>query len=188
MSTPRGLRNERTSDDYPICPHCYEPIRPTQSTAFQAGYAVHVRCELQREAEAAAAATAGPSRTVLYIEDNEANLRLVERLLERRSGVQLMSAHDGRSGLDLARTHRPDLILLDLHLPDVEGTEVLRAIRQDPAIRSTPVIVLTAEADPDLPAQMLAAGAQAYLLKPIDFDNFFAAIDAILPRGNDPVP
>jgi CheY-like chemotaxis protein len=121
--------------------------------------------------------------TVLYVDDNPANVRLVARLIEQRPGLRFLSADLGRLGLDLARQHRPDLILLDLHLPDMEGAAVLRAIREDPQLRQTPVVVLSAEAEADLPAQMLAAGAQDYLLKPLDFDQFFAAVDRNLPAG-----
>jgi len=120
-------------------------------------------------------------RIVLYIEDNPDNVRLVERLLEQRPGLRLLSAHLGQLGLALAREHRPDVILLDLHLP--EGTAVLRALRQDPALRHTPVIVLSAEADPNLPTDMLAAGVQAYLLKPFDFPRFFTVLDVSLAGG-----
>jgi len=129
-------------------------------------------------------------RTVLYIEDNPANVRLVERLLEQRPGLRLLSADLGQLGLALAREHRPDVILLDLHLPDMEGTAVLRALRQDPALRHTPVIVLSAESDPNLPTDMLAAGVQAYLLKPFDLQRFFTALDASIASGgrSDPTP
>ena len=121
-------------------------------------------------------------RTVLYIEDNPDNVLLVEGLLEQRPGLRLLSAHLGQLGLALAREHRPDVILLDLH-PDMEGMAVLRALRQDPALRHTPVIVLSAEADPNLPTDMLAAGVQAYLLKPFDFPRFFTVLDVSLAGG-----
>jgi CheY-like chemotaxis protein len=141
---------------------CQEPIRPGQGAA-----------EPPR-----------PQRTVLYIEDNEANLRLVERLLEQRPGIRLLSADRGGRGLELARQHRPDLILLDIRLPDMEGTDLLPVIRADPDLGRTPVIMLSAEYEPQLPAQMLAAGAQAYLGKPLDFAEFYAAIDGAL-RGSE---
>jgi len=124
-------------------------------------------------------------RTVLYIEDNEMNVRLVARLLEQRPDVRLVTASRGQEGIDLAREQQPDLILLDLHLPDMEGTEVLRAIRQDPTLAQTPVIVLSAETEPDVPAEVRAAGAQGYLLKPLDFTEFFAAIDGALSAGGE---
>jgi CheY-like chemotaxis protein len=126
--------------------------------------------------------------TVLYIEDNPANVRLVERLLEQRPGVRLISADRGQLGLALAREHRPNLILLDLHLPDIGGSAVLRAIHQDPLLRQTPVIVLSGDTDPDLPTRMLAGGAQAYLLKPFDSRRFFTAIDLSLSTGGAPDP
>ena len=125
-------------------------------------------------------------RTVLYIEDNAANVHLVERLLEQRPGLRLLSANLGQIGLAMAREHRPDVILLDLHLPDMEGTAVLRALRGDPQLGQTPVIVLSGEADPNLPTQMLAAGVQAYLLKPFDFQRFFTVLDVSLASGGRP--
>jgi CheY-like chemotaxis protein len=126
--------------------------------------------------------TPGVQRTILYIEDNPATVRLVERLLEQRPGVRLISADSGQLGLALAREHRPNLILLDLHLPDMRGSAVLRAIHQDPLLRQTPVIVLSGDPDPDLPTQTLP-GAQGYLLKPFDSHRFFTAIDASLASG-----
>jgi CheY-like chemotaxis protein len=75
------------------------------------------------------------------------------------------------------------VILLDLHLPDMEGTAVLRALRQDPTLRHTPVIVRSAEPDPNLPTRMLAAGVLAYFLKPFDFQRFFTVLDVSLAGG-----
>jgi CheY-like chemotaxis protein len=184
MSDPPRLRNARSPHDYPVCPRCQEPIRPGQSAALHQGYAVHLHCDVRPEPAPPAPEPPRPQRTVLYIEDNEANLRLVERLLEERPGIRLLSADRGRRGLELARQHRPDLILLDIHLPDMEGTDLLHVIRADPGLGRTPVIVLSAENEPQLPAQMLAAGAQAYLGKPLDFAEFFAAIDGAL-RGSE---
>ena len=86
-------------------------------------------------ATAAAPGAAPPParrRTILYIEDNLSNLRLVEHLLRRRPGVTVLSAMQGQVGLDLARSHRPDLILLDRHLPDIAGEEVLRLLQPTP--------------------------------------------------------
>jgi CheY-like chemotaxis protein len=129
-----------------------------------------------------------PAPTVLYIDDNAANLTLVERLLERRGPVRLVTATEGRQGLALARQERPALILLDLHLPDIEGEELLRQIRQDAALHATAVVVLSAESDPDLPERLQAAGAQGYLMKPIDFQQFFAQVDAALSGGSATAP
>ena len=121
-------------------------------------------------------------RTVLYIEDNAANVRLVERLLEQRPGLRLLSASLGQLGLALAREHRPEMILLDLHLPDIEGEDLLRAIRSDEDLRGTPIVILSGEAHAGLPEQMLAAGARGFLLKPLNFQQFFAEVDAVLGR------
>jgi CheY-like chemotaxis protein len=122
------------------------------------------------------------ARTLLYVDDNAANVRLVDLLLEQRPGVRLLSADRGRLGLELARQHRPDVILLDVHLPDIQGIDLLRIIRQDPLLSRTPVIVVSAEDDRQLPVQMIAAGAQVYLTKPLNLFEFFAALDAVLPR------
>ena len=122
--------------------------------------------------------------TVLYIEDDPTSLQLVERLLEQRPGVELLTALEGKQGLTLARERRPTIILLDLHLQDMEGEDVLRAIRETPELRRPQVILLTAEPYPRLPERMRAAGAQAYLRKPLRFDEFFAAIDVAIQRGD----
>ena len=109
----------------------------------------------------------GPPLTVLYIEDNLSNLELVDRLLRRR-GVTLISATRPQLGLDLAGEHRPDLVLLDLHLPDMPGQEVLRRLQADPETAAIPVVVLSADARPSLIKRMLDQGARAFLTKPLD--------------------
>jgi signal transduction histidine kinase len=121
-----------------------------------------------------------PSRTVLYIEDNLSNLNLVERLMARRSGVNLISAMQGGLGLDLARQHRPDLIVLDLHLPDIPGREVLARLRADSATSECPVVVISADATPGEIARLRSAGAQNYLTKPLDVRQFLAFVDEAL--------
>jgi CheY-like chemotaxis protein len=117
---------------------------------------------------------------VLCIEDDPASLQLIERLLEQRPGIELVQALEGTQGLTLAVQCRPDLILLDLRLQDMAGEQVLRAIRAQPKLRLTPVIVITAEPYPRLPEWLRRAGADAYLRKPLDFNAFFSAIDAAL--------
>jgi PAS domain S-box-containing protein len=106
--------------------------------------------------------------TIVYIEDNLSNLRLVERLLARLPEVRLIPAMHGNLAIDLARQHHPDLILLDLHLPDVNGREVLDQLKRDPATATIPVVVLSADANPARLARLGAAGAAGYLSKPID--------------------
>src|SRR6185295_17309205 len=88
--------------------------------------------------------TAAAPGSVLYIEDNTSNIRLMSRLLRNRPAITLLHGADGQTGLRLAREHRPDVILLDLHLPDMSGEEVLRQLWGDPLLRAIPVIVLSA--------------------------------------------
>ena len=121
--------------------------------------------------------------TVLYIEDNPSNLRLVERVLAEQAAIRFIPAMQGRLGLSLAREHRPDLILVDLHLPDISGEDVLREIRSDPLLARTPVIVLSADATPGQVRRMVAAGARAYLTKPLDVRQLLTHIDQALSGG-----
>src|SRR5207244_11951513 len=103
------------------------------------------------------------SGTVLYIEDNASNVRLVERVLkQRRPGVTLLNASEGQLGIDMALRHKPDLIFLDLHLPDTPGEEVLRRLWADIRTREIPVAVLSADATLSQSRRLLAAGATAY--------------------------
>jgi CheY-like chemotaxis protein/HPt (histidine-containing phosphotransfer) domain-containing protein len=121
-------------------------------------------------------------RIVLHIEDNASNLKLVERILERRPDVELAEARTGGKGLALAATLRPSLVVLDLRLPDLSGEDVLRRLRADEATRHTPVIVVSAEARPAEADRVLAAGADDYLVKPIDVTNFLEVVDRMLAR------
>jgi PAS domain S-box-containing protein len=118
--------------------------------------------------------------TVLYIEDNQSNLHLVQRVLLRRPHIDIVSAADGEAGLDLARRQRPDLILLDLNLPELPGDEVLRRLRQDPETAHTPVIIVSADATPHQIERLLEMGAQGYLTKPFDLRHFLATLDELL--------
>jgi CheY-like chemotaxis protein/anti-sigma regulatory factor (Ser/Thr protein kinase) len=120
-----------------------------------------------------------PTLTVLYIEDNLSNLQLVERVLSRRPGVRLISAMRPQLGLDLAAEHDPDLILLDLHLPDMPGQEVLRRLRAEPRTAEVPVVILSADARPTLVDQLLAQGARAFLTKPLDVKELLELLDAV---------
>jgi PAS domain S-box-containing protein len=118
--------------------------------------------------------------TLLYIEDNRANLGLMEDILAYRPEVRLLSATQGGAGLALARQHRPDLILLDVHLPDMSGDEVLRQLRTDPHLRATPVVMISADATATQIERLRAAGAWDYLTKPIDVRRFLALLDRFL--------
>jgi PAS domain S-box-containing protein len=124
--------------------------------------------------------TVEPAGTVLYIEDNLANLSLIEAILAGRPAITLIPALQGRLGLDLAWEHAPDVILLDLHLPDVSGEEVLARLRADARTRETPVIVISADAMPGRSERLTQAGAHAYLTKPLDVDLFIRTIDRLL--------
>jgi PAS domain S-box-containing protein len=120
--------------------------------------------------------------TLLYIEDNLSNLRLVEHILARRPGVKLISATHGESGLALARAHLPDLLLVDMDLPDIAGDEVLRQLRADPRTEHIPVVMISADATIANMEQLRSAGASDYLTKPIDVRRFLALIDAFKAR------
>jgi CheY-like chemotaxis protein len=115
--------------------------------------------------------------TVLYIEDNASNLRLVERVVKQRSGVRLLAAVQGASGLEMARQQKPDLILLDLHLPDMSGDEVLRHLRQHESTRDIPVAVISADATAGRIQRLLDAGVNHYLTKPLDVGQFLQLLD-----------
>jgi len=122
-------------------------------------------------------------RTVLCIEDNLSNFELVRHALARVPGIRLLPSMQGQLGLDLAREHQPDLILLDLHLPDIPGDEVLRRLREDPATRRIPVIMISADAMPVQVDRLLQAGACAYLTKPLDIKKFLDQVKQILGEG-----
>ena len=115
--------------------------------------------------------------TVLYIEDNPSNIRLLEKVVTRRPEVALMVAMTGQLGLDLAFEHRPQLILLDLGLPDMAGEDVLRRLKADPRTASTPVVVITADAMPRRPEEVRAMGAVDYITKPFDVLRLLALLD-----------
>ena len=125
-------------------------------------------------------------RKILYIEDNLSNLRLVQSVLARRAATTVLSAMQGRVGIALARDHRPDLILLDRHLPDMSGDEVFRLLRDDPRTRDIPVIVLSADAIPARMQRLLEAGVWAYLTKPLDVPSLLAAVDESFRREGAP--
>ena len=120
----------------------------------------------------------GHDLTVLYIEDNVSNLQLVERVMQRR-GIALISAMRPQLGLDLAGEHQPDLILLDLHLPDMPGQEVFRRLRANAKTAEIPVVVLSADARPNLISRMLDDGVRDFLTKPLDVKQLLELIDAV---------
>lgn len=124
--------------------------------------------------------TAVREHTVLYVEDNPANLKLVAQLLEKRLKVELLSAHSAKLGLDLAFAHKPDLILLDINLPGMDGYEVLKRLREEEATRHIPVVAVTANAMPRDIERGKAAGFDDYLTKPLDVVRFVALVERML--------
>lgn len=117
------------------------------------------------------------AHTVLYIEDNEANLQLVRRILALQGDrFRFVGALDGLTGLNRAKAILPDLILLDLHLPEIDGEIVLQRLREDPATRDIPVVVLSADATPSRIERLVREGVFAYLTKPLDIGGFVATI------------
>ena len=119
-------------------------------------------------------------RTLLYVEDNPANLKLVERLIARRPDIRLLTAIDGTIGVDLARSQRPEVILMDINLPGISGIEALKILRDDPVTAHIPVVALSANAMPRDIEKGLEAGFFSYLTKPIKVKEFMEALDAAL--------
>lgn len=119
-------------------------------------------------------------------EDNLSNLRLIEAVIADEPIYDLISAMQGQMGLDLARQHHPDLILLDLHLPDILGDQVLAQLKSNPSTADIPVVMLSAVAVKSEVQRLLAAGATAYLTKPLDVALFLDTLENILqpPQGS----
>jgi PAS domain S-box-containing protein len=125
------------------------------------------------------------SRTVLYIEDNQANFKLMERIVSHRSELHLIGADRGQLGLEAARMHLPDLILMDLHLPDISGREVLQQLVSDEKTSGIPVVVVSADATPGQIDRLRAAGALSYLTKPLDVASMLRLFDSVF---TEPAP
>ncbi|MAG37219.1 MAG: hybrid sensor histidine kinase/response regulator [Dehalococcoidia bacterium] len=125
--------------------------------------------------------------TLLHVEDNPSSLALVERILRRRPQIKLLSAPQAHMGLELARAHGPDLIVLDINLPGMSGLEALEWLRTHEETRTTPVIALSANAMPRDVEEGLAAGFQRYLTKPLDILEFLNTIDSVLHEWSQPL-
>jgi CheY-like chemotaxis protein len=123
----------------------------------------------------------GAPSTVLYIEDSTLNTDLAARLVQRRSGIELLVAHSGRNGLRMARAQRPDLVLLDRRLPDMTGDDILAALRASPDTSLVPVVVLSGDSGQSQIGAMLAAGANEFLAKPFSAHDFLTVIDRWCP-------
>jgi PAS domain S-box-containing protein len=150
-----------------------------------------VRGAEQAAQEPPRASEGAPLRTLLYVEDNPANLELVEQIVARRSDLRMMSAPDGIIGVELARACLPEVIVMDINLPGISGIEALRILRTDPSTAHIPIIALSANAVPRDIERALTAGFFNYLTKPIKVDRFMTALDEALalarPRSS-PIP
>jgi len=148
-----------------------------------AGHAVPARPQLAAQLPAQLAAQlpdSAPLRTLLYVEDNPANLELVEQLIARRPELRLLSATDANLGIEYARTHQPEVILMDINLPGISGIEALKILRADASTAHIPIVALSANAIPGDIERALGAGFLDYITKPIKVDRFMEALDAAL--------
>jgi PAS domain S-box-containing protein len=123
------------------------------------------------------------SKTILYIEDNLANLQLIEGILAYRPAVVVLSAMQGSIGMELARRHHPDLILLDLHLPDMSGEEVFERLKTDDATSAIPIVIVSADASGETLGRLEQAGASSFISKPLNVGHFLETIDGMLGQS-----
>lgn len=121
-----------------------------------------------------------PDKTILIIEDSKFNQRLLEAVL-RPHGYRLLLAEDGETGVQMARSERPDLILMDVLLPGIDGYEATRHLRANPETRRLVIVALTASASNEQQEQALEAGCDGYIAKPIDTRAFPQQIRQFLP-------
>ncbi len=128
-------------------------------------------------------ARAKQAKKVLIVEDNELNMKLFNDLLEAQ-GYEVIQTRDGLSALDLARRHRPDLILMDIQLPEVSGMDVTRWLKEDENLRHIPVIAVTAFAMKGDEEKIRASGCEGYISKPISVASFLQTIDGFLKNGD----
>jgi CheY-like chemotaxis protein len=122
---------------------------------------------------------------ILYVEDNEDNVYMLTRRLER-AGFEVVVAADGEQGVEMARAKRPDLILMDLSLPVLDGWEATRRLKAAEATRAIPIIALSAHAMPGDREKALEAGCDDYDAKPVKLPSLLAKIRALLPEGSEP--
>jgi CheY-like chemotaxis protein len=122
-------------------------------------------------------------RTLLYVEDNQANMELVAQLVARRPDLRLLRAEDGLRGIALARAHLPDVILMDINLPGISGLQALKILQEEPATKHIPILALSANAMPRDIEKGLEAGFFRYLTKPLKLGEFMEALDTSLERA-----
>jgi two-component system cell cycle response regulator DivK len=139
----------------------------------------------QAATDAGAAGRSGMAKTVMIVEDNELNMKLFHDLLEAH-GYQTVGTRNGIEALDLARKHRPDLILMDIQLPEVSGLEVTKWLKEDPELQAIPVVAVTAFAMKGDEERIREGGCEAYLSKPISVGKFIETIRRFLaaPEGD----
>lgn len=126
------------------------------------------------------------AKTVLIVEDNELNMKLFHDLLEA-SGYATLQSRTGQAALELARAHRPDLVLMDIQLPGMSGLDVTRELKKDPALAPIPVIAVTAFAMKGDEDRMRAGGCEAYLSKPISLAKFLDTVRSFIGEGTGAV-
>ena len=119
-------------------------------------------------------------RRLLYVEDNEDNLYMLQLWFDVLGGYEILSARDGAAGIAIAAAERPDLILMDLNLPEIDGWEATRRLKADPATRDIPIIALSAHAMAGDREKALATGCDDFDTKPIEFDRLLAKIEQAL--------
>jgi two-component system, cell cycle response regulator DivK len=122
-------------------------------------------------------------RRLLYVEDNEDNLYMLQLWFDVLGGYEILSARDGAAGIAMAASERPDLILMDLNLPEIDGWEATRRLRADPATCDIPIIALSAHAMAGDREKALATGCDDFDTKPIEFDRLLAKIQHVLTTG-----
>jgi len=130
-------------------------------------------------AESAPVPQTAPPKTILVVEDNELNMKLFHDLLEAH-GYNILQTRDGMEALKLARQHRPDLILMDIQLPEVSGLEVTKWIKEDDALRAIPIIAVTAFAMKGDEEKIREGGCEAYIAKPISVTKFLKTVEQFL--------
>ena len=182
LAAQKNLVDRRAEPDRPGTRRSADPASAAVRT--DNGTATHAASPVVPNGSSAAApnGTRSPSASglgvvVLQIEDNPSNSALVEQVLAKRPGVRLVSAGEGRTGLELARQHRPDLVLLDLHLPDLPGDELLHRLKAVPELADTKVVVVSADATPSRIREMLDLGVEGYLTKPVDVEALLRLVD-----------
>lgn len=162
------------------------PNTSTQGTTF--AIVLHAACapaaasDVYSEQRSFAKIAFSSTLRVVYVEDNISNLQLIESIFNEVGNIELVAAMQGSVGLTLVRDHMPDLVLLDLHLPDMHGHEVLQQLKADPGIRDIPIVVISADATESQIARLLRAGAKSYLTKPIHVPALLAILNDIRPR------